>query len=65
MTTKKNNSLTKQKHSANPAAKGIGGREFGNVIEPTQAQMASGNEGLAASPTPSTRKKSAHRKKAA
>ncbi|MGC2637169.1 MAG: hypothetical protein WA294_08305 [Acidobacteriaceae bacterium] len=25
---------------------GAGGREFGNVIEPTQAQMASGNEGL-------------------
>lgn len=24
-----------------------GGREFGNVIEPTQAQMASGNKGLA------------------
>lgn len=26
----------------------IGGREFGNVIEPTQAEMASGNKGLAA-----------------
>lgn len=26
---------------------GMGGREFGQVIEPTQAQMASGNKGLA------------------
>lgn len=26
----------------------VGGREFGNVIEPMQAQMASGNKGLAA-----------------
>lgn len=24
----------------------IGGREFGQVIEPTQGQMASGNKGL-------------------
>jgi hypothetical protein len=24
----------------------VGGREFGQVIEPMQAQMASGNEGL-------------------
>ena len=24
----------------------IGGREFGQVVEPMQAQMASGNEGL-------------------
>lgn len=28
-----------------------GGREFGNVIKPTQAQMASGNKGLAADST--------------
>lgn len=41
----------------------IGGREFGNVIEPTQAQMASGNRGLAAEPA-QTKKKTA-RKKAA
>ncbi len=39
----------------------IGGREFGNVIEPTQAQMASGNRGLAAEPAKSTK---AARKKA-
>ena len=26
----------------------VGGREFGNVIEPTQAQMASDNKGLTA-----------------
>ncbi|HEV2276883.1 MAG TPA: hypothetical protein VGS02_01830 [Acidobacteriaceae bacterium] len=25
----------------------LGGREFGEVVEPMQAQMASGNEGLA------------------
>jgi hypothetical protein len=29
------------------SGKGTGGREFGQVIEPMQAQMASGNEGLA------------------
>ena len=28
-------------------SQGIGGREFGQVIEPMQAQMASGNDGLA------------------
>jgi hypothetical protein len=28
------------------APSGIGGREFGQVIEPTQAQMASDNKGL-------------------
>lgn len=32
-----------QSHSQNKT----GGREFGNVIEPMQAQMASGNRGLA------------------
>jgi len=40
-----------------------GGREFGNVIEPTQAQMASGNKGLAgdfgSAASGSQRKKSA------
>ena len=30
----------------------MGGREFGNVIEPMQAQMASGNDGLADSGSP-------------
>jgi hypothetical protein len=29
-----------------PRGTEVGGREFGQVIEPTQAQMASGNEGL-------------------
>lgn len=37
-----------------------GGREFGNVIEPMQAQMASGNEGL----TGDTEKKPAERQEA-
>lgn len=41
----------------------VGGREFGNVIEPMQAQMASGNQGLAAQQE-NPRKKAA-RKKAA
>ena len=37
------NQLRKRKDDAHR----MGGREFGNVIEPTQAQMASGNKGLA------------------
>ncbi|HTV82267.1 MAG TPA: hypothetical protein VME18_06420 [Acidobacteriaceae bacterium] len=41
----------------------IGGRGFGNGIEPTQAQMASGNQGLAAEPARTNRKMA--RKKAA
>jgi len=32
--------------AANKAKPDVGGREFGNVIEPTQGQMASGNKGL-------------------
>jgi hypothetical protein len=35
----------KQEHGAHGHSD-MGGREFGNVIEPMQAQMASGNEGL-------------------
>jgi len=38
----------KKTGSAQTTANRPGGREFGNVIEPTQAQMASGNQGLAA-----------------
>jgi len=38
----------KQSRKSKRQSERIGGREFGNVIEPTQAQMASGNEGLAA-----------------
>lgn len=38
-----------------PGGEEVGGREFGQVIEPMQAQMASGNEGL-------TEKPSAHAK---
>lgn len=37
----------RQEHEVQGTAK-MGGREFGNVIEPMQAQMASGNEGLTA-----------------
>lgn len=48
------------------APKGIGGREFGNVIEPTQAEMASGNKGLASQERPSAKAtKKPARKKAA
>ncbi len=53
----------KQSPSKNQQAEKIGGREFGNVIEPMQAQMASGNQGLAAEPEKS--KKKPARKKAA
>lgn len=42
---KKNPEETEQK-SDNGESQGIGGREFGQVIEPTQGQMASGNKGL-------------------
>jgi hypothetical protein len=38
----------KQRANAGSSApQKTGGREFGNVIEPMQAQMASGNQGLA------------------
>lgn len=40
----------KQARKSKQQMERIGGREFGNVIEPMQAQMASGNEGLAAQP---------------
>ena len=43
MEKRKNVPVAKQKKREK-----VGGREFGNVIEPTQAQMASGNKGLAA-----------------
>jgi hypothetical protein len=40
----------KQPATKKPRSEKVGGREFGNVIEPMQAQMASGNPGLAAEP---------------
>jgi hypothetical protein len=40
-----------------------GGREFGQVIEPMQAQMASENEGLAESPKSAPAKKEGTRNK--
>ena len=47
MTHQKNPPSNRQEHQK-PSASGndIGGREFGQVIDPTQAQMASENEGL-------------------
>jgi hypothetical protein len=42
-----------------------GGREFGQVIDPMQAQMASGNEGLAEDPGEAAKKKAKSGKKAA
>lgn len=39
-----------QRKDQPPAEPEIGGREFGQVIEPMQAQMASENEGLADKP---------------
>lgn len=53
----------KQSAKKNLRPERVGGREFGNVIEPTQAQMASGNQGLAAQQEKP--KKKAARKKAA
>ena len=50
-----------------PASAEIGGREFGQVVEPMQAQMASGNEGLtekSASKPKGTEKKKKGRKAA-
>jgi len=38
---------SKEQKGGPPRGSEVGGREFGQVIEPTQAQMASGNEGLA------------------
>jgi hypothetical protein len=46
--TPQQQSNTRQGNAPRPGG-GIGGREFGQVIEPMQAQMASGNEGLAES----------------
>lgn len=51
-------------HSRKPqrsVSQSLGGREFGEVVEPMQAQMASGNEGLAetspgVNPTRTTRR---------
>lgn len=43
----------------------VGGRAFGNVIEPTQAQMASGNKGLAGDFGKSGTKKPMRKKRAA
>jgi ureidoglycolate hydrolase len=53
----------KQHATKKPQSERIGGREFGNVIEPMQAQMASGNQGLAAETAKP--KKKMTRKKAA
>jgi hypothetical protein len=46
----------KQPARKKPEPERIGGREFGNVIEPMQAQMASGNQGLAVEPEKPKRK---------
>jgi len=55
--------VKKQPARKTQEAEKIGGREFGNVIEPTQAQMASGNQGLAAEPAKPQKKRG--RKRAA
>jgi hypothetical protein len=54
--TEKRKDAASNSHSGPPDA--IGGREFGQVIEPMQAQMASENEGLAESPQPAPPRKS-------
>jgi hypothetical protein len=44
--TRKNSPEKQQPHHSKDHQQ-TGGREFGQVIEPTQAQLASGNKGLA------------------
>ena len=48
MQQKKNSPKTSSTKADSKTKPQVGGREFGNVIEPLQAQMASGNKGLAA-----------------
>jgi hypothetical protein len=62
---KERNMAERKKQPATKRARSerMGGREFGNAIEPTQAQMADGNQGLAAGPEKPNRKPA--RKKAA
>jgi len=57
--------LQRKTNQAGSGPSGVGGREFGQVIEPMQAQMASGNRGLAADFGESAKKKTKSRKKAA
>lgn len=56
MSHKKQQSTAQQQEPKN-----TGGREFGQVIEPTQAQMASVNQGLADDLTQQPVKKPARR----
>lgn len=44
----KNQSEAQERKQESVDREEIGGREFGQVIEPTQGQMASGNKGLTA-----------------
>ena len=39
--------MSSSRSSDRPSMTPMGGREFGNVDEPMQAELASGNEGLA------------------
>ncbi|HEX4065347.1 MAG TPA: hypothetical protein VHZ09_04930 [Acidobacteriaceae bacterium] len=61
MTQHKSHSAKESDHPQNQS----GGREFGDVIDPTQAQMASENDGLTDNTTkPSAEKEpTTHRKK--
>ena len=68
--TQMKNQLRVRKQGSTPKpreenASGMGGREFGQVIEPMQAQMASGNEGLAEISTGGGKKSPPKRKKVA
>jgi len=59
------NQLRVRKDEKEESSGEVGGREFGQVIEPMQSQMASGNEGLTdkgvgqEKPAPDNNKKSA------
>jgi hypothetical protein len=52
MQSRKLRSMSSGRNSSNPgkARQEMGGREFGSEPEPLQAEMASGNEGLAEMP---------------
>ena len=44
--TKKRPAVSNSRKPQPSESQSLGGREFGEVVEPMQAQMASGNEGL-------------------
>ena len=58
-------SMSSSSSSGRQSTSQMGGREFGNVDEPMQAELASGNEGLAESAGSSHQTRSKRRAKKA